>query len=564
MINATFLRKLALVLVSLFFASCDKDYNTIGSDIIGAENFNFKSESFDVKAYNQKVTGVETNNLAINQLGIIDNAIFGKTTANFVTQLTLEKVAPVFNNPATIVIDSVVLDVPYFSTKSLVDGTYQLNSIYTTNATATVFDPIDLKVFQNGYELHDYDPNDQLQTALKFYSNQDSFFDSNKVGSYLNDKVGLINTAHPEMGNENTIFIPNKKEFVNFKIKSEKSSAIPYVMTHTRTTEVESRVAPSMRLHLNKSYFKTSIIEAAADKLVNNNAFKTYFKGLYFQVQNAATGSLMQLDFKKGSVTIYYEEDSIVKNADGSDKGNDRPKKTVKLNMSGNTVNLFNNTDNPTYAAAVATPDRANGDQKLYLKGGEGSLSFIELFPTVAGSTKQTLAQLKAKNVLVNEASLTFTVDKTGMPSDYRKPLRIYVFDADNNTPIYDYYFDNSTSTTNILLNKSLYGGILTTVGTKDIYKINITQHINNILKETTGVTNNVRLGVVVTDNITTTNNSFLKTAIPDASTANPSRKFDRVPSASITNPLGTVLYGTNTGTPDNDIKFEIYYTEPK
>ena len=176
MINATFLRKLALVLVSLFFASCDKDYNTIGSDIIGAENFNFKSESFDVKAYNQKVTGVETNNLAINQLGIIDNAIFGKTTANFVTQLTLEKVAPVFNNPATIVIDSVVLDVPYFSTKSLVDGTYQLNSIYTTNATATVFDPIDLKVFQNGYELHDYDPNDQLQTALKFYSNQDSFF----------------------------------------------------------------------------------------------------------------------------------------------------------------------------------------------------------------------------------------------------------------------------------------------------------------------------------------------------------------------------------------------------
>jgi hypothetical protein len=272
----------------------------------------------------------------------------------------------------------------------------------------------------------------------------------------------------------------------------------------------------------------------------------------------------MQLDFKKGSVTIYYEEDSIVKNADGSDKGNDRPKKTVKLNMSGNTVNLFNNTDNPTYAAAVATPDRANGDQKLYLKGGEGSLSFIELFPTVAGSTKQTLAQLKAKNVLVNEASLTFTVDKTGMPSDYRKPLRIYVFDADNNTPIYDYYFDNSTSTTNILLNKSLYGGILTTVGTKDIYKVRITQHINNILKETTGFTSNVRLGVVVSDNINTYKNGFLKTAIPDASTANPSRKFDRVPSASITNPLGTVLYGTNTGTPDNDIKFEIYYTEPK
>ena len=552
MIHATFLRKLALVLVSLFFASCDKDYNTIGSDIIGAENFNFKSESFDVKAYNQKVTAVETNNLATNQLGVIANrnTVLGTTTANFVTQLSLTTVKPTFKNKNSIVVDSVVLTVPYFSTKIFTDtdgrSDYVLNAMYTTNTATNSYDPIDLKVFRSGIYLRDSDP--VTLTTQKHYSDDDANFVANLASPQLNNDA---------LATENTAFVPSIKEYKKYKVLNNE------VVT---PKQVESRDTPRMRLHLDKNYFYNNVIKAAAADLNDNNVFKSYFKGLYFQTTQIGTkGTSMILDFTKGDVTIYYKQDvASATDTSSSTPGPNREMASLKMTMTGNTVNLFNNTDNSIYTAAVTTPDKINGDSKLYLKGGQGSISFIELFPAIPGSTKQTLAQLKAKNVLVNEASLTFTVDKTGMTSDYQKPLRIYIFDADNNTPLYDYYFDNSTSTTNLLLDKATHGGIIETIGTKDIYKVRITQHINNILKETTGFTSNVRLGVVVSDNINTYKNGFLKTAIPDASTANPSRKFDRVPSASITNPLGTVLYGTNTGTPDNDIKFEIYYTEPK
>ena len=81
MMNTTFLKKLTVVLVALFFASCDKDYNSIGSDIVGSENFLFEKYTGDltVKVYNQKVGPVQTNNLAINQLGIYKDPVYGVT-----------------------------------------------------------------------------------------------------------------------------------------------------------------------------------------------------------------------------------------------------------------------------------------------------------------------------------------------------------------------------------------------------------------------------------------------------------------------------------------------------
>jgi hypothetical protein len=79
-----------------------------------------------------KLGPIESNNLAVNALGIYDNTPFGTTTANFATELTLETVKPTLGiNP---VIESVVLTIPYFSTlnQSLQrgDNTYTLDSIW--------------------------------------------------------------------------------------------------------------------------------------------------------------------------------------------------------------------------------------------------------------------------------------------------------------------------------------------------------------------------------------------------------------------------------------------------
>jgi hypothetical protein len=68
----------------------------------------------------------------------------------------------------------------------------------------------------------------------------------------------------------------------------------------------------------------------------------------------------------------------------------------------------------------------------------------------------------------------------------------------------------------------------------------------------------NVKLGLVVTENIGDFSNKKLKSAIP-------TYNINEIPSASIMNPLGTVLYGSGENVPiDKRIRLKIYFTKPK
>ena len=123
MYKKTFLRPILIVgLLTIIFASCDKDFNELGTDIVGDNHFGFEVDStLTVKAYNQKLGPIASNNLPINPLGFYSNPAFGNTQANFVTQVELSSINPVFNNTDTTlyedlpVIDSVILDIPYFT-----------------------------------------------------------------------------------------------------------------------------------------------------------------------------------------------------------------------------------------------------------------------------------------------------------------------------------------------------------------------------------------------------------------------------------------------------------------
>ncbi|HEX8018072.1 MAG TPA: DUF4270 family protein, partial [Flavobacterium sp.] len=130
--NTSFFKKILLIATVALFYSCDKEFNSIGDDIIGDSNFDLDSTSYKVNTYNQKVPPVASNNLPINALGIYDNPVFGETVANFNTQVALESYSPTFG--AGVVIDSVTLNIPYFSTaKSITDKgetIYEFDSIY--------------------------------------------------------------------------------------------------------------------------------------------------------------------------------------------------------------------------------------------------------------------------------------------------------------------------------------------------------------------------------------------------------------------------------------------------
>jgi hypothetical protein len=215
--------------------------------------------------------------------------------------------------------------------------------------------------------------------------------------------------------------------------------------------------------------------------------------------------------------------------------------------MSGNTVSLLEQSNpNPAYLTAISTASATEGDERLYLKGGEGALSVIKLFDTPG-----ELATLKANNWLVNEASLKFYIDTEN--ADFKnsfEPQRIYLYDLNNNTFISDYTI-STTKKGNTTYDGRLVLDDATTPRGK-YYKIRITNHIRNLIQKDS---TNVKLGVVVTENINNyTSNKF----------KSQTGTIKQAPQASVMNPLGTILYGSKSTVPeDKRLQLEIYYTKP-
>jgi len=542
--NNSFFKSFLLLVSILLFVSCDKDYNEIGNALIGENHFDLAKYTSSVVAYNEKITPIQSENLAVNAIGIYDNPAFGKTTANFATQLTLASVDPEIGaNPE---IDSVYIEVPYFvdaaQTKPITTGgnTYVLDSIYGEPKAK-----IKLSVFESGLYMRDKDPVGGLQEDQKYFTNQNTDFDNLKVGARLNDDA---NSSQ----NDAFFFDPAQRNLTTTDATGKKTNGYS---------------APAMRLKLNSTFFKNKIIKAPSGKLATNDVFKEYFRGLYFKVEQSGTdaGSLAMINFSKGTITIKYTEDLASTTTGGLPT---RVSKSIVLNLSGNTVSLLEKSNpNSVYETAINSPNRALGDDKLYLKGGEGSLAVLKLFgPDLFGEDGKTgspngvadeLDIIRKSGWLINQANLVFYIDANTMANSY-EPERIYLYDFNNSRPIIDYYLDG---TSNAIPKKSklVFGGNINKDATSKRglnYKISITNHIRSLVKHADST--NVKLGIVVTEEISIANSSKLRTA---------NAFLSQAPKASVMDPLGTVLYGgksTSTNPlEDKRVKLEIYYTKP-
>ncbi|MEK8179206.1 DUF4270 domain-containing protein [Flavobacterium buctense] len=540
----------------LLFASCDKDFNELGTDIVGDDHFLFERYTdASVKAYNQKLGPISSNNLPINPLGFYYNPAFGTTQANFVTQVQLDSENPTFNNvdpenydvePTEI--DSIILNIPYYSKvdeveEVEVDGvkeirtTYILDSIYGVQESK-----FKLSVYQSNYFLRDLDPSQSLAERQLYFTDMDDVIDNNKIPVLLNDAPLSGNNTD---GHENTQFYFDKREHKT-TVLNEEDEVVP------------TRSVPSMRLHLNKTVFTNLLLNAPSGQLTNNAVFRNYFRGLYFKVENGNPGQMAMLNFQGGKITVHYNEDKK-KTVEGV-VTYEREFKTLTMSMTGNTVSLLNNSnENVDYLNAANSNQEA---AKLYVKGGQGSIAVIDVFGADADNNgiADEIEVIKANGWMINEANLTFYIDRTAM-SDTRtaEPNRIFLYDLNNRRTLVDYIFDPTTNTVDPKVGKYIYGGIIEKEdvengrGTK--YKIRITNHLRNMISNDS---TNVRLGLSVTENINSVAFSKLRTA---------NTNTEYAPNMSVLSPLGTILYGTNipVGDPDYDkrLKLEIYYTKP-
>ena len=605
MYKKSFLRPILIVgLITIIFASCDKDFNELGTDIVGDDHFGFDVDStLTVKAYNQKLGPIASNNLPINSLGFYSNPAFGTTQANFVTQVELSTLNPVFNNTDTElyedlpVIDSVILDVPYFktlkSTNSDNINTYRLDSIfgvtpYDKDTPSTNNSKFKLSVYQSDYFLRDLDPDQSLSEQQLFYTDQNNLIDSNK-GLLLNNAPPTPpapNTEGNVDGRENENFYFDKREH---KLTTYESDGV---------TKKYTRFAPSMRLHLRSDVFYEKILNADKVQLSSNALFKNYFRGIYFKVENGNPGNMAMINFRAGKITIFYKEDKITPDNVSTTTVNEykleRVSKSFPLNLNGNTISLLENSNESLdYLNAANSAQEAS---RLYLKGGEGAMSVIDLFgstdlkgytlntafnenlpvsPTnvkyivnnIPNGISDQIDQIKIDGWLINEANLTFYVDNAAMSNfspatpeaQPTEPNRIFLYDLTNKKVLIDYTLDFTSNANFPKFSKFIHDGIIQSQNVSDgrgargkKYRIRITNYVRNLIKNDS---TNVRLGLSVTENINNVGFSKLRTA---------NTNFSSAPSMSVLSPLGTILHGTSPVVPDGKkLKLKIYYTKP-
>ena len=588
----------------LFFISCNKEYNTIGTDFLRSDTFDTNVEYVDVAVKQKRIPPFKSIGLPIYQLGKIQDQIFGNRDATFVTQLGLEELNPIFGITSQtkeeegddsniliikeneLVVDA-YLDIPFYNNTFDSDGDGVIDEydvdpfdIYSdsdgdgladvlerSNGTdpldpdtdddgildnvdtdtinprqgATVYDidslignreaSFKVKVQELDYFLSTYDPSNNFETFLKYYSN-DQFIE-NFTGKVLFDGEVEINT----------------EEIVIYKEDDPDTDDVD------ESTQVKERLTPRLRIPIDKDYMQSKIIDMEGNiDLSNQDNFNLYFKGLFLSAYDFSDPLLLILNYADASINIVYEYDKYNRNDttdDTSDDTIDREKKTFKLNLTGNQINILKQ-DPLSPEISKALNSNSEDLKRVYLRGGEGIMMEIDLFDD--GTGNDILGEIKSNGWLINEANLTMYIDKEAidMSGGIIEPSRLFLYDIESKAPVVDYFIDQSQGQ-KPKDQKAVHSGLIEIDEDKKgiKYKIRISEHVKNIIRNDSL---NKKLALVVTSDITNAVNTELKN----------NDELEYIPISSVINPLGTILYGPNPEAINHDKRFrlELFYTE--
>ena len=549
-----YIKLLSVFFIFLIF-SCDKDFTSIDSDVISSENaINFSTSLIDYPliASNLRLNPVKSNNLPSFMLGYNNNPVFGESKASFLGQVIPTEFSPSFGE--NVVLDSVVLTIPYYSrgveTSEEGDITYEIDSVYGNT-------PTKLYVYKSNFYLRDFDPSGDFSDSQNYYSNgslsNSEYINQAEVEAELLFESGVI-------GDGSDDFVPSSERIDLTLLDSLGESY------------VSNSIAPAIRLKLNNpndNFWQSIFFENEGNpELVNPNTFKEFFRGLYIKADGInSEGSMMMLNFASSNtkLTIHYTSDT---STDSDTDSGGTTTETISsqneyvLNFTDNLINVYEN----NFQIDVSNSNTVEGDERLYLKGGEGYMSTIDLFNGEVQDENGEMVDAfdhfknsfydeenEIANKIINEAYIEFFVDQTQNIQD--EPDRIYLYNFEQNTALIDYFLDQSVSSTTInakinhLEPLTRDGDSLTGEGVK--YKIRITEHLNNlILRDST----NAKLALVVTANVG---------SIDNFSILNSGEENRDFPSGAILTPNGTVLHGSQSENIDKRPRIKIYYTDP-
>ncbi|MDB4067563.1 DUF4270 domain-containing protein, partial [Flavobacteriaceae bacterium] len=434
------------LLFTLFIISCNEDYNTVGYDLISTNDFVTNKVKLPVYSYqNEFLTDVQVNGLTFQQLGTIEVPNIGRSSAYIASQLSYvptdffglfspEDELGDENNEKAIEeneqVISAYLEIPFITNtrdqdgdgvidsldadpedpSSDTDGDTVSDALETQNGSNPlsndtdgdgILDDVDadntgyqsenrtyaidsifgnrnasfnLKVDELTYYLNSLDPNDNFESQQAFYSSRD-FHEEDFVGENLFDE---------------TIQLDFEEVRINFKEDDPETDI-------DETTQVETRRSPRIRVPLDTAFFQRRFIDMeGSDSLATSDLFQKYMRGIYVRMENPSEDLYMLLNFVSASIAVTYEYNRYNDNDtpdDTTDFSIDRLERSFTLSP-GITVNhLENSLINPAISQTIA---QSNGSNKIFVKGGMGLLSSVELLGKFSdGSALSKLEELR-------------------------------------------------------------------------------------------------------------------------------------------------------------------------
>ncbi|MBT6447369.1 MAG: DUF4270 domain-containing protein [Flavobacteriaceae bacterium] len=593
-----------LFLFVIFITACNKDYNTIGINLINNKAFNTSVEEVPVFVKMKKIPPYVVNQIQTFQLGKYNDNIYGNSEVTYISQITMETVSPVFgifeqndeingmeDNIACIpeeeTLKDVFLDIPFFTNVDDDDNDGVIN-LYDVDSTDPESD-------SDGDGLSDIAEKQTGQNPLNPDTDGDGILDGEDTESKNPDGNATVYELDSLMGNSaakfklkvnelnyylraydpESNFEKYQKYYSNNEIASNFSGTVlfddeieinskelvfwkeddPETPDEDESEAIKERLTPRIRVSLDKDFFQKKIIDnEGSQDLANNDNFKLFIKGLVIKAYDFSDPLLMILNFSEAEVRLVYGYQKYDKKDTPDDTSDDvveESEEQYKLKMEGYKINSFKN---DPYPASIYTEvyDTINNPKSVYLKGGEGVMAEIELFKNNDGI--DVLEEIRAKQWLVNEANLSMYIDKEmlSLNGGIIEPSRLYLYDIENKAPVLDYFIDNSTGPKESE-NKVIHGGLIE-LDEDDkglMYKIRISEHIKNIIRKDS---TNVRLGLVVSSDISSSMNTEVEK----------SDLMTFIPSSSVINPLGTVLIGPSPSAENYSkrMRLNLYYTE--
>ena len=607
-----YIKKAPIILVIIFLlsfiTSCNKDYYSVGIEILDQQFQDLKSETFPIFSYQESLEKVQTNNLSNVHLGVFNDNIFGKTKSSFISQLDVislqnfgdfsqtEETEGSLTNIRVIneqeQLTAVYLDLPFFNNTNDLDndGVIDIYDVDPEDPSSDsdndgVSDIIELQVGTNPLssdsdndgilDLNDtdngtYNVESQVYEIDSIFGNRNAEFDLKvyELTYYLSslDPANNFESLKEYFSDDDFYKSGNYGKTLHDDRVSLNFEEIPVLFTEDdpntdpdELTQVNYFETPRIRIPLDTNFFQQMIINLeGSDQLVNQANFNNYFKGLIVRAENFSDDLYMMLDILNARVILEYNYNYYNTNGtpDVSDDVIEKRNKSNIIPLGGVTINLYDHANyDQKILAEVNSSSKNISSEKIYLNGSK-FISKLKLFSN-DNTTSSELSSFKSKDVLINEASLTLYLDDDVLPSSYKfLPERLYIYSYNNGEPLEDYLKDYSVdlSPTAVNSDKFRFGGLLQydSTNTPTSYKFNITNHVSNIVRHDSL---NIDLGLTTSSNINdmTMRNGYL-----------PNMKRITLPSSSISLPFPVSLYGSS---PDQlnlskRIKLEVLYTE--